>query len=92
MKMLSQNWLYMGTGIGMMIKSRIVSLHRVLKIFAWLKVFEELVSYESIIEICNFLRSMPSDLISNKRKKLRDKFTILFSHPLELKRSKSKRS
>jgi hypothetical protein len=34
---------------------------------------------------------MPSDLISNIRKKLQDRFTILYSYPIEPIRIKSKR-
>jgi hypothetical protein len=36
MKMLSQNWLYLGKRLGMMMKSRSVALYRMLKISAWL--------------------------------------------------------
>jgi hypothetical protein len=55
-------------------------------------VFEELVSNKSFIETCNFLDHMPSDLISNIRKKLQDKSTILANYPIKPRRIKSKRS
>jgi hypothetical protein len=58
MKMPSQNWLYLGKRLGMMMKSRSVCLYRM---------------------------PMPSDLISNIRKKLQDRFTILANYPIEPK-------
>jgi hypothetical protein len=36
MKMLSQNWLYLGKRLGMMMKSRSVALCRMLKVLVWL--------------------------------------------------------
>jgi hypothetical protein len=36
MKMPSQNWLYLGKRLGMMMKSRSVGLYRALKILVWL--------------------------------------------------------
>jgi hypothetical protein len=36
MKMLSQNWLYLGKRLRMMTKSRSVGLYRMLKILVWL--------------------------------------------------------
>jgi hypothetical protein len=54
-------------------------------------VFEELVSDKSFIETCISLVHMPSDLISNTRKKLQYRFTILASHPIEPRRTKSKK-
>jgi hypothetical protein len=61
MKMPSQNWLYLGIRLGMMMKSKSVALYRMLKILVWLiqvdTVFEESVSDKSFIETCNILRS-----------------------------------
>jgi hypothetical protein len=37
------------------------------------------------------LHQMPSDLISNIRKKLQDRFTLQASHPIEIRRIKSKK-
>jgi hypothetical protein len=48
-------------------------------------VFEEVVSDKSFIETCNFLKLHSSDLISNIRKKLQDRFTMLASHPIGLR-------
>jgi hypothetical protein len=56
MEMPSQNWLYLGKRIGIMMKSRSVDLYRMLKILVD-TVFEDLVSDKSFIETCNFLRS-----------------------------------
>jgi hypothetical protein len=50
-------------------------------------VSEELVFDKSFIETRNFLRA---HLISNIRKKLQDRFTILASHSIETRRTKSK--
>jgi hypothetical protein len=36
MKMLSQNWLYLGKRLRMMMKSRSVALYRMLKVLVWL--------------------------------------------------------
>jgi hypothetical protein len=57
MKMPSQNWFYLGKRLGMMLKTRSVSLYRMLKILACLIVFEEVVSDESFIETNDSLRS-----------------------------------
>jgi hypothetical protein len=56
MKMPSQNWFYLGKRLGMMLKTRSVSLYRMLKILACLIVFEEVVSDESFIETNDSLR------------------------------------
>jgi hypothetical protein len=53
-------------------------------------VLEELVSDKPFIEACNFLRSQRlSDLISNMSKKLQDRFIMLASHPIRVRRTKS---
>jgi hypothetical protein len=54
-------------------------------------VFEELVSDNSIIErgfLAISLDHMPSHLISNIRKKLQDRFTILANYPIDPRKIK----
>jgi hypothetical protein len=48
LKMLSQNWLYLGKRLGMMMKSRSIDFYRILKIMVWLIQFEALVSEKSL--------------------------------------------
>jgi hypothetical protein len=51
-------------------------------------VFEELVNDSFILKLAISLDHMPSDLISNVRKKLQDRFTILANYPIDPKRIK----
>jgi hypothetical protein len=54
--------------------------------------FEELVDDESLQELATSFNHTLSDLISNTRKKLQDRFKILASRSIETRSTKSKRS
>jgi hypothetical protein len=51
-------------------------------------VFEELVSDKSFIETCYFLKSHAIRLDQQYKEKLQDRFTMLASYPIELRRTK----
>jgi hypothetical protein len=50
------------------------------------KTFEELVYDNLLKKLAIYSGQMPSDLISNTRKHQQEKFTMLASHPIELRR------
>jgi hypothetical protein len=49
-------------------------------------VFEKVVSDMSFIETCNFLRLHAIRLVQQYRKKVQERFTILASHPIRIRR------